>query len=257
MSYENGRFISLSVGGNEGYVVEPVGKVDTDRRWILIAPSWLGTTDAPSYADLANPGKVEHEFYVEAALSRGFHIAGVEVGVSLGNPAGTLAFEKLHETLVKDYRLHPRARIIAQSNGALMAYNWAARHPDCMDRIFGIYPATDLRSWPGLENACGAKSWRFPAAYDMTLEELESRLVEFNPIEQLEPLAKQGVRIFHMHGSCDELVPCQANSEELVRRYRQLGGNAELRILEGIGHSPVPEFYQSERVLDFLLSRTE
>ena len=53
------------------------------------------------------------------------------------------------------HKLHQRARMIGQSNGGLISYAWAFRHPKHVDRIFGIYPATDIRSWPGLHKIAG------------------------------------------------------------------------------------------------------
>ncbi len=59
--------------------------------------------------------------------------------------------------------------------------------------------------------------------YGLTLEELTRRSSEFNPIDNLAPLAKAGVKILHIHGDKDDVVPTEANSLELARRYRELG----------------------------------
>ena len=89
--------------------------------------------------------------------------------------------------------------------------------------------------------------------YDLTLEELTRRAAEFNPIDNLVPLAKAGVKILHIHGDKDDLVPMAANSTELARRYRALGGSAEIVVLEGLGHGG-HEFYESGPLLKFLLA---
>jgi pimeloyl-ACP methyl ester carboxylesterase len=246
-SYSNGRFVPLAVGSCPGFVIEPHGDVDRRRRWIWTAPSWLA--GPPPEAG----GPVEHHFYVESVLARGFHVAGVEIGVSLGNAAGVASFQQLYEQLVEDFHLNPQARWVAQSNGGLMAYNWAARHADAVDRIFGIYPVCDLRTWPGLDKACGAAEWDRPPAFNMSPTELEARLGEFNPIEQLAPLAARRIPIFHIHGDADVLVPMEPNSGELGRRYQALGGPFELEVLPGVGHTPGPKFYESPRALAFLL----
>ena len=44
--------------------------------------------------------------------------------------------------------------MIGQSNGGLISYGFAFRHPDQVDRVLGICPATDLSSWPGLSRLC-------------------------------------------------------------------------------------------------------
>lgn len=166
--------------------------------------------------------------------------------------------------VVKKYGLHPRARIIGQSNGGLIAYAWAFRHPTHVDRILGIYPSTDMRTWPGLDKVVGEGSWPAVTApelqYNFIPKELEAKLNEFNPIDNLKPLAQNGVTLLHLHGDKDGGVPIGPNSEELVRRYRALGGEADLVVFNGRDHGPSggPQFhdeifYTSERALQFLI----
>jgi pimeloyl-ACP methyl ester carboxylesterase len=116
--------------------------------------------------------------------------------------------------------------------------------------VAGICPATDFRSWPGLASVVA-----FPYKgldYGLSLAELSRRAAEFNPIDNLAPLAKAGVRILHIHGDRDELVPLAANSTELARRYRELGGTAEIVVIEGLGHGG-RQLYESQPLARFLL----
>ncbi len=88
--------------------------------------------------------------------------------------------------------------------------------------------------------------------YGLSLEELTRRAAEFNPIDNLAPLAKSGVKIFHIHGDMDAVVPCGANSQILVEKYRRLGGDARLQIIPPLGHGGVP-FYNSLSLVRFLI----
>ncbi len=258
---KGGRFFRLEAAERPGWVYEPTGPVDPERRWVWIAPSWLATHRWLGPGNQVEPAAlppgatpiVEHQFYVEQLLARGFHVAGIDIGVSLGHPSGVAVFQAFYERVVAGWRLHPRPRLSGQSNGALMHYAWASRYPASVDRILGIYPATDLRSWPGLARAARGSPWLDPAPYDMTPAELEARLPEVNPIELLAPLAQHQVKIFHLHGDSDATVPHEPNSLELARRYRALGGEIELDIIAGEGHTPGPKFYESRRALDFLM----
>ena len=94
--------------------------------------------------------------------------------------------------------------------------------------------------------------------YGLSLEELDRRSGEFNPIENLAPLAKAGVKILHLHGDEDTLIPTSANATELARRYRELGGEAEIILLLGLGPTKRghdgPELYESAALLKFLLA---
>jgi pimeloyl-ACP methyl ester carboxylesterase len=140
---------------------------------------------------------------------------------------------------------------VVQSNGGLIGYAWASRQPERVERIGGICPATDFWSWPGLYNVI-----QFPTRgldYGLTYDELVRTSSNYNPIDRLEPLARQAVRILHVHGDRDELVPLEANSGRLARSYRRLGGRAEIVVIPGLGHGGTP-LYESQPLLDFLLA---
>jgi hypothetical protein len=241
-TYRGGELVELRVGDRIAYLVKPTGKTDAQKRWLWEFPFWLGINDGF--------GNLQHRNYAERALAAGFHIAGVDVGPSCASPAAANVCQEFYKQLVAEHGLSPRARIMGQSHGGLIAYGWAFRNPTCVERIVGICPATDFRSWPGLANTIN-----FPAkglGYDLTLAELESRTAEFNPIDNLAPLSKAGVKILHIHGDRDTLVPMSDNSTELARRYRELGGTATIVVLEGLGHGG-QELYQSEPLVNFLL----
>jgi hypothetical protein len=242
-TYRGGELVELRVRDRMAYVVKPTGKIDSQKRWLWEFPFWLGINDGF--------GSLQHRNYVEKALAAGFHVAGVDVGPSCGSPAAAEVCQEFYERLVADYGLNKRARIMGQSHGGLIAYGWAFRHPACVERIAGICPATDFRSWPLLPNVVN-----FPTKgldYGLTLAELDQRAAEFNPIDNLAPLAKAGVKILHIHGDQDTLVPLSANSTELARRYRELDGGAEIVVLHGLGHGG-QELYESEPLLNFLLA---
>ena len=179
-TYRGGELVELRVRDRLAYIVKPTGKVDRERRWLWEFPFWLGINDGF--------GKLQHRDYVEKALAAGFHVGGVEIGVSCGSPAAAEVCQEFYNKVVAEYQLHKRARIMGQSHGGLMAYGWAFRHPSCVERIAGICPATDFRSWPSLTNVVN-----FPPrelSYGLSLADITRRAAEFNPIDNLAPLAK-------------------------------------------------------------------
>jgi pimeloyl-ACP methyl ester carboxylesterase len=242
-NYRDGKLITLRVGDRFAYLIKPTGRQDSSKRWVWIFPFEHALSTAN--------GSVEHRFYVNELLAAGFCVAGIDVGVSCGSPRAAERCEDFHRLLVEQYGLNPHARLLAQSNGGLIAYAWAYRHPRSVDRIAGIYPATDLNTWPGLQNLVA-----YPAkglGFDLTEQQLALRLAAFNPIENLAPLAKAQAKLLHIHGDHDKLVPIDANSIELVRRYKSFGGSADLIVVKGLGHGGVP-FFQSRRLLAYLLA---
>ncbi len=181
----------------------------------------------------------------ERFLNAGIAIAGIDVGESFGSPAGRKLFTALHQELVTQRRLAKKACLLARSRGGLMLYNWAAEHPDCVAGIAGIYPVSDLRSYPGLEKACGA--------YGLTEAELAAQLAQHNPNDRLHSLARADVPIFHIHGDIDALVPLDKNSGELAERYRRHGGRITLKIAEGQGHNMWQGFFECQELVDFVI----
>jgi pimeloyl-ACP methyl ester carboxylesterase len=167
--------------------------------------------------------------------------------------------QAFYEQLVATHGLHRRTRLLAHSHGGLIAYGWAFRHPRCVDRIAGMCPATDFRSYPTLPNVVAGPTRGLD--YGLSLLELERRAGEFNPIDHLAELAKANVKVLHLHGDADTLVPTGADSTELARRYRAFGGQAEIVLLKGLGAERAnsrghdgPELYASAALLKFLLA---
>jgi dipeptidyl aminopeptidase/acylaminoacyl peptidase len=127
----------------------------------------------------------------------------------------------------------------------LMMYNWAVENPEKVRCIVGIYPVCDLRSYPGLKTASGA--------YGLTPDDLEKQLMQHNPIDRLQPLAKASIPILHIHGDKDTVVPLEKNSQVVLDRYTELGGKMKLIIIAGKGHAELTEYFQEPRLVQFLM----
>ena len=179
-------------------------------------------------------------------LEKGIAIAGVDVGESYGSPAGRAVYSALYDQLVKKRGLARQACLLTRSRGGLMLYCWAAENPGKVKCITGIYPVCNIASYPGLERACGA--------YGLTVEQLKAQLSEHNPVDRLAPLAKAKVPIFHIHGDQDRVVPLEANSGLVKKRYDQLGGEMTLEVVKGQGHNLWMGWFRSQKLVDFILA---
>lgn len=262
--YRNGDVTAIKFKGTRAFLIKPKQKVDPQKRWIWIAPLWVAfktPKDGPTKGAGSFVG-----FYVEQALAAGFHVAGLDVGTSCGSPKGAELYQAFYQWIVKTQHLNPKVRLFGVSNGGLISYAWAFRHPKNIERIFCVYPVTDMRTWPGLAKVAGPKLVPQPPdqtpgritpeglKYDLSPAELENRLVEFNPLDNLAPLAKAKVKIFHIHGDKDALVPMPENSVEFMNRYRALGGEGKLDVLPGLGHGG-KDFFQYQPAADFLTAK--
>ena len=226
-------------------------KVDGHPAFVLLPPAadekkpvpWVWY--APTFPNLP---EAREDWMFERFLAAGIAIAGVDVGESFGSPKGREAYTALYTDLTKNRNFAPRPVLLARSRGGLMLYGWATEHPESVGGIAGIYPVCDLRSYPGLDKACGA--------YGLTRDQLEAQLEKYNPVDRLAPLAKAGVPIFHLHGDADTVVPLEANSGEVARRYAKLGGKMELKVARGQGHNLWDGFFQCPELVEFVLEHT-
>lgn len=216
------------------FLIRPKGKVPTSPMpWVWYAPV------------IGHPN-TSHAWLLKQWLEKGIGMAGVDVGESFGSPQGRKVYTALWEALTTRYKMSERPCLLPQSRGGLMLYNWAAENPTHVACIVGIYTVCDLRSYPGLQQACGT--------YGLSAAELEAHLAEHNPIDRLSPLAKAGVPILHIHGDADKVVPLEKNAGELARRYRALGGQVQLIVVPGKGHQVCDEFFHCRELVDFVIA---
>jgi len=223
----------FDVNGHWGFAILP----SEEKRSKAVPWVWYAPTFKDGYPSESNA------WICKRLLDRGIAICGVEVGESYGNPQGRAVFTDFHSYVAGKFGLSPKACLWAQSRGGLMLINWASEHPGLVKCIGGTYPVCDIASYPGLATAS--------TAYGMSEEQMRTHLSEHNPIDRLAPLAAGKVPIFLMHGDSDAVVPLEANSQELARRYKALGGPVTLMVIKGKGHAEVPEFFESQRMVDF------
>ena len=151
----------FDVEGHQAFLIRPKGKVLTSPMpWVWYAPV------------IGHPN-TSHAWMLKQWLEKGIGMAGVDVGESYGSPQGRKVYTELWQTLTTRYKMSERPCLLPQSRGGLMLYNWAAENPTRVACIAGIYTVCDLRSYPGLQQACGA--------YGLSAAELEARLAEHNP----------------------------------------------------------------------------
>lgn len=223
------------VQGRPAFVILPDAKTANQPvPWVWYAPTLPGL-----------PGN-EEKWIFERFTKAGVAIAGIDVGESYGSPDGRALFSAFHDELTQHRGLAPKAVLLGRSRGGLMTLSWAAENPDKVAGFAGIYPVCSVASYPGLEKASGA--------FRMTTEELTTHLAEHNPIDRLAALAKANVPLFAIHGDSDTVVPLDANSGEMRKRYEALGGRMQLIVPAGQGHNMWTGFFQCEELVDFVLT---
>ncbi len=224
----------FEVAGCEAFVLHPAKPAPNGAKpWAWYAPT-IGSNPGPS-----------NTWLIQQLLDRGFYIAGIYVGETFANPQSREQYAAFYHHLRKTYGLSEKAALIAQSRGGLNHYNLAADHPEWTACIAGIYTVGDLESFPSLDRAA--------PAYGLSPEALQAELKRHNPIERLAPIAAAKIPILHLHGDSDKIVPIERNSAVIAQRYQALGGPMELVIIPGKGHEYDPGFFESEKMLDFIV----
>lgn len=215
-------------------------KADTTKPipWVWYAPT-LGQ---------GLPG--QHEAWMFTKLhEHGIAIAGIDVGESYGSPTGRKIYQALYQELTLNKRFATKPVLLGRSRGGLMLYSWANKHPESVGGIAGIYPVCNLTSYPGVSRAA--------PAFGLTPPQLQERLQELNPIEQLEPLAKAKVPIFHIQGDSDRVVPLEPNSQLLVQRINAAGGNARVEVIKDQGHNLWKGWFHHEGLTNFMIEHAK
>lgn len=222
----------FDVEGCTVFLIMPVQNVGNNTPWVWYAPTLPGL-----------PG-MEEKWMFQQFIDAGIAIAGIDVGESFGSPKGRKLFSALYDELV-NRGLSKKPCLLARSRGGLMLYNWAVEHPDSVACIAGIYPVCNIISYPGIKNACNA--------YEITEEELREKINQHNPIDRIESLTTAGVPIYHIHGDCDTVVPIEANSSELAKRYRKAGAEMTLNVIAGQGHNMWTGWFECQELVDFIV----
>lgn len=225
---------AFQVNGHDAFVILPPN-AKTDIPWVWYAPTLPGL---PAQSEV---------WMFEQFLARGIAIAGIDVGESFGSPKGTKLYSKLYDHLVKQRQFRNKPCLLARSRGGLMLYSWAVQHPQSVSGVAGIYPVCNIASYPGLPQAAGA--------YGLTAEQLTDELPNHNPLGRLKPLAEAHVPVFHIHGDSDTVVPLEAHSAELAKRYREFGGPVEIEVVKGQGHNMWEGWFKSQTLTDFVIAR--
>jgi pimeloyl-ACP methyl ester carboxylesterase len=226
---------TFKVDGHEAFVILPAKPRESGPTpWVWYAPTLPGL-----------PGP-EEKWMFERFGAKGIAVAGIDVGESYGSPTGCEQFSALYRELTEKRGFAKKPVLLGRSRGGLMTLSWAAENPDKVGGFAGVYPVCNLKSYPGLATASGA--------YKLTVEQLEAKLIELNPVERLAGLAKAKVPLFAIHGDIDKVVPLEANSGEVNLRYQKLGGKMELIVPKGQGHNMWTGFFECQELVDFVIA---
>ena len=135
-----------------------------------------------------------------------------------------------------------RVTTIGMSCGGMISIHLASRHPEVIDCLYLDAPVMNYLSCPArFGDACDVTDgmWEeFENAWHMT----KSELLTFrgHPIDELDALAKNKIRIYMAYGDSDKTVPYHENGIALEKFYYEKGLDDLIFIdkKEGVDHHP-------------------
>lgn len=238
----NADLLEFEVDGAKAFLLLPrATKPDSaSRSWVWFAP----------YVQQASQPDQHERWIFERLIAAGIAVAGIDVGESFGNDAGSAHYSKLYFKLIHEYAMSRYPCLLPESRGGLMLYRWALDNPEMVACIAGIFPVVDLTSWP----QPGDEHFReAAAAYSLSQTEFLAKRKQLSPIEKIEVLAAKRIPIFHVHGTRDTSVSHEANTVWLKERYERVGGAAQVLLVDA-GHEKSPLFFECGQLVAFLIA---
>ncbi|MBL8808968.1 MAG: alpha/beta hydrolase [Planctomycetaceae bacterium] len=224
----------FTVNGHVAFLIPAQNvKAGSTVPWVWYAPT---LPNLPSDAE---------KWMFEKFTAAGIAIAGIDAGESYGSPNGNRLYSALYEELTERRGYSKKPVLLGRSRGGLMTLSWAVNNPEKVGGWAGIYPVCNLSSYPGLSNAA--------SAFELSAEDLEKRLVEFNPVDRFDSLAEAKVPLFAIHGDVDTVVPLEKNTGLLKSRLEEKGWSLELIVPKGQGHNMWDGFFQCSELVDFVI----
>ncbi|MEO1524332.1 MAG: hypothetical protein AAFX06_02800 [Planctomycetota bacterium] len=176
-------------------------------------------------------------------LRRGWHVVYCDVAGLFGNDVAIERWDQFYRQTQK-WGLHEKPFLEGMSRGGLIVMRWASANANVVAGIYVDNAVMDFRSWPAAKflgadalgtGATGA--WKqCLQAYGLS-EDAALRYSD-GPLDRLKSLAEKEVPIYALINEADDVVPPAENGDQLVKRYRELGGKIIEHRRPGLGHHP-------------------
>jgi hypothetical protein len=182
-----------------------------------------------------------------AWLNKGLMVVYVNGASEMyGSPDVIKVWEAAYNTLVGTYHFAAKMVITGISRGGLYAYNFAAANPDKVAGIYADNGTCDFRSWPGGRQLNDPRwtgpgdgpSWQTVLRVYHFKSSAEAIAYTLNPIDNLAPLARAGVKLLHVTAQMDTALPWMENTGLVMDRYPKLGGDFQVIFKPNADHHP-------------------
>lgn len=236
--WQGRKKIDFQIQGRKAFLVEPT-KPAAGKPWIW-RTEFFG-----------------HEPQADIALlDKGFFLAYVDMTNLYGSPLAMSIMDEMYSTAIGKHSLSEKVVLEGFSRGGLFALNWAARNPTKVACIYNDAPVCDFTSWPGGKGRGKGSpaDWeRLKKVYALRDEEAASS--PWNPINQIETIAKAKIPLLHVCGATDDVVPIAENSLMVQKQMVAHGGSFTLISKPNCNHHP-HSMKDPTRIVNFILTHT-
>ncbi len=206
--YEKREF---TLEGTKGYVVLP--------RIAAPGKPWHWQARFPDF----------HPAPAIALLSKGFHVAYLDLPNIFGSPTAVAAWDKFYAYVTGTFGLARKVSLEGVSRGGLFVYNWAAANADKVTCVYCESPVCDMKSWPGGrgKGVGSERDWQ-EALRSYGFSEAQMLAFRGNPVDNTAPLAAKRIPILHVVSDRDKVVPPAENTDLFAARYTAAGGSIQV-----------------------------
>ena len=175
-------------------------------------------------------------------IKRGYTLLFIENRNRWGTPE---QIEDQYEFILyasKELGIENKVFTIGMSCGGMMSILLAAKHPEVINALYIDAPVVNFLSCPArLGNAPDVTDgmWEeFERAWKMTKQELLT--FRGHPIDYLDKLVENKIRVYMAYGDSDKTVPYEENGIALERKYKENGLESLIYIDKkvGVDHHP-------------------
>ena len=146
-----------------------------------------------------------------ALLEQGYTRVYYQISDKYGSPAAVELMEKFYHFVVEKYNLDKKCILFGFSRGGLYAFNFAAAHPELVDKVYLDAPVLDMKTWPWADSIEQKQMFE---EYGLNKESLVA--FKGNPIDKLKEFFACNIPLLIIAGGKDEVVPFDKNAGLLI-----------------------------------------
>lgn len=178
-------------------------------------------------------------------LNMGYARVYYQISDKYGSPNAVKLMKDFYDFIIKEFNLNEKCILFGFSRGGLYAFNFAIKHPLCVDKIYLDAPVLDLKTWP---HEGTFEQEQMLAEYKLTKQELLK--FKNNPIDKIDEFFSLSIPLLLIAGDRDEVVPFKKNSGLVIDFCKVNNISLNYVVKKGCLHHP-HSLVDVKHIIDF------